>query len=182
MEVALRRPPGRSRLERPEPAASVDSVDARRVPDFASARFSPMDLDDWLFGRLDRQWPGHERRWWEAKLNVLTSSNDFLFITNEHGILLMEARPHLLDAKPRALEIFAWCRRARPPYAEPERLLVSREDSVGLHAMASLYRFAREWMRGRGALYMIAGICSDMPISILGERAKGECADWVVVK
>ena len=37
-------------------------------------------------------------------------------------------------------------------------------------------------MRKRGTIYMITGICTDMPVAYLESLLKGECADWVVVK
>lgn len=181
--VIQRRPPGRPRLS-PLPIA-LESADYRGVPDLETTRFVLADMKlygDWLYRRFEKQWPGKPRQWWEGKINSITGSNEFLFIKNEYGVLLMQAPLHVLDGKSRATEVFAWSLRSRPPAAEPERLLVARDDAVGIQAMASLYHFAREWMHSRGALYMIAGVCTDMPISLIEAKVRGECADWVVIK
>jgi hypothetical protein len=171
------------------------------------SRFTLFDMatwGDWLCERFELQWPGKNRAYWQGKVNNLTASNDVLFIKNDGGVLLITASAHPMSDRPRAMEVFAWSRHAVPmrmmtkgevvrrlkngevlpegwEEQKLERMIVE-DNPRALHSMLSLYRFARDWARGRGTIYSIVGILSDVPIEQLEAGLDSGCADWVVVK
>jgi hypothetical protein len=198
MEQVVKRGPGRPRgfaPPRPETGRLISEVsppleiseNAPETVHFVESpitRFTLFDMPewgDWLCMRLDRQWPNKNRMFWQGKVNNITTSNDFLFIKNDDGVLLVMSPPHLMDDRPRAMEVLAWSKQAAPMKWEKERLSII-DNRAAQRSMLSLYRFAGDWVRKRGALYLIAGICTDMPIDRLEKALGGECADWVVVK
>jgi hypothetical protein len=200
--AAFRRGPGRPRLqeraelvERQTAAASAVSSEAINpapeeiekkviLADLPTSRVTLWDMGtpwgEWLYVRLDKQWPGKTRAYWQGKINNVTSTNDFLFIKNETAVLLVMAPPHLMDDRSRALEVFAWSRLATPLAKDPTWIRAQTPEAQ--HGMASLYRYALGWMRQRNTPYMVAGICTDMPVEKLERDLRGECADWVVLK
>jgi hypothetical protein len=200
--AAFRRGPGRPRLqeraefvERQTAAASAVSSEAINpapeeiekkviLADLPTSRVTLWDMGtpwgEWLYVRLDKQWPGKTRAYWQGKINNVTSTNDFLFIKNETAVLLVMAPPHLMDDRSRALEVFAWSRLATPLVKDPTWIRAQTPESQ--HGLASLYRYALAWMKQRNTPYMVAGICTDMPVEKLERDLRGECADWVVLK
>lgn len=200
MEQVVRRRPGRPPRSgfappRPETGRLISELSPpQEIPDNAPeqlryvespiSRFTLFDMSvwgDWLCSRLERQWPNKNRMFWQGKVNNITSSNDFLFIKNEDSVLLVMSPPHLMDDRPRAMEVFAWSKHAEPMKWEPNRLSIV-ENRAAMRSLLSLYRFAADWSKKRGASYLIAGICTDMPIERLEKGLGGECADWVVIK
>lgn len=200
MEQVVRRGPGRPRRAgfappRPETGRPIPELSPPqeisenetglvRFTESPITRFTLFDMvewGDWLCSRLDRQWPNKNRMFWQGKVNNIAGSNDFLFIKNDDSVLLAMAPPHLMDDRPRAMEVFAWSKHAEPMKWEPNRLSIT-ENRAAMRSLLSLYRFAADWAKKRGASYLIAGLCTDMPIERLEKGLGGACADWVVIR
>lgn len=176
-QQSVSRPRGRPPLQPREPIAA-----AVRSRDTAISRFTLQDMPewgDWLIKRLSLQWPGNSDAAWRGKIANITGSNEFLFVKNADSLMLVHAPIHALDGIPRGMEIFCWSTKAT---ALDEKRMGVPYHSEDEYSLLSLYRFARDWSRQRGAKYMIVGICTDCTISSLEGILKGECADWVVVK
>lgn len=199
MEQVVHRGPGRPRrtFAPPRPGTglplsevsppqeiSENAPDTVRFIESPISRFTLFDMaiwGDWLCSRLDRQWPNKNRMFWQGKVNNITSSNDFLFIKNDDAVLLVMAVPHLMDERPRAMEVFAWSKLAEPMKWESQRLSVG-ENRAAMNSLLSLYRFAADWARKKGASYLMAGLCTDMPIERLEKSLGAASPDWVAIR
>lgn len=147
----VRRRPGRptnaelaARVVTPEnmPTAAIVSP---------SHRWQLADLDAWLLGRLQDRWGGDER-YWRGKLAGYAAANEFLFITNDDGVVLAEQRRHPMSGVPVVYEIFAFAR---------------GDEASALRLLRPLYRQMQEWAKAMSATRWYVGICSDVLPSTL---------------
>jgi len=166
LEIPRRRgrPPNSERASRfiaVEP--SGESVAPRRPV----RRLTVSDVDDWLLGRLNAQWPGSDARTWIGKFNSFGMSNDILAITNEEAVAVFFTIGHLMTGKPMVMEAFLFSRAAKQ---NTEGDLVVLPGSPEEASAYDLYTYAFNWAKLRGAVRTICGACSDMPHYAIRKR------------
>lgn len=83
----------------------IDWEKANRPP----RRWTAADIEEWFAARLMQRWGGNPVMW-ANKLANLSSSNDYLFITNEDAVLLAARFSHPMSGRALIAELFAFAR------------------------------------------------------------------------
>lgn len=159
--------------------SAVAAVADAGVPG-AIVRFTLADMPEWgewLIGRLSDWYPGFNRGSWLGKLQVLLSSNDFLFVRNDRAALCLSAAPRVLDGAPIIEEVFAYSRDAvKDRFSDHWLVPIAAEAPL-----VALYRHARLWCRARNAAGLVVGQDSDIHPERLRKLLDAPPALWIDV-
>ena len=125
-------------------------------PDPVIRRFQMPDLKDhgsWITERLIALWPHHNEHTLFGFLRGVLSSNEFLFLYQDHAVALATvAHPHPLQPKPFVQEIF-----------------VLAEEGYQAEAASMYTEFAR-WAKLRGIDTIVVQEMSDVPADLIKDR------------
>ncbi len=129
-------------------------------------------LDDWLLGRLNDRWNFPEATW-RGKLAGFAASNDYLFVENDNGVLLLEMKRHAMTGRPEVLEVFAWSRGSHIDKVRGSNWTIPQRSEHETELLR-LYRHGREWARSMKAVRVEMGRCSDFAPSLLKHEFDGD--------
>lgn len=160
------------RRGRPTNAEIAARQAAKEMP--AVRRWLLSDLDPWLLGRLNFRWNRSEAMW-RGLLAGFVASSDFLFITNEHAVLLAVRMRHEISGDQIIKEIIAFARDAD----EKDGVYEVHLGTIGDAALRLLYRSMRDWGKSMNAARAYVGVCSDILPSKLKETM-GDAAYYLV--
>jgi hypothetical protein len=116
-------------------------------------RFTADMLDEWLFGRLEKMWPGHPEAYWRGRFLGFEQSNDYLAVRNNRAVLLAERKTQPITGKPMVWVVFCWSRDT----ADGAWLEVSKARPV-----IDLYNHCRRWLTDMQGERMLCGLCDDL--------------------
>jgi hypothetical protein len=160
-------------LVRPTPGKARPVLQDVTVPVGPVRRLVQADIDEWLLGRLESRWPDlFSPATWRAKFGSWISGNDFLCVTNDRCVLLMQKdAAHAVTGKAVVKEVFALSRDAYKVLDEKGvwtgNWTINRDDNEGRAALTALYRAGLEWTNGMRGARTITGTCSDFPPSTI---------------
>lgn len=146
-------------------------LEARRAQENATTRrFLSDHLDEWFWMRVEHRWPDYfSKQTWAGKFAQFSQNNMYLPIMNDRSMALFYREMDVITGKPVVFERFAW---SRDSHQTPDGDWIVAEEHK--QSLLALYRYAKQWKDGMGAIRYVIGTCSDLNPSLIKRDMGGE--------